>query len=97
LLRDKGLRGSYTEEIREKGERRGFRLVSFEGTRHIIAHVDFPKSHRVGKYGVDVEMLDSAAALLRPDAKAHTYLDETHATFESAGKAANGFRSAGRS
>ena len=73
-LRDKGLRGFYTEEIREKGERRGFRLVSFEGTRHIIAHVDFPKSHRVGKYGVDVEMLDSAAALLRPDAKARMYL-----------------------
>ena len=68
-LRDKGLRGFYTEEIREKGERRGFRLVSFEGTTQTIAHVDFPKRHRVGKYGIDVETLDIAAALLRPDAK----------------------------
>jgi len=46
-LKDKGLRGFYTEEIREKGERRGFRLVSFEGTTQTIAHVDFPKRHRV--------------------------------------------------
>jgi nucleoside-triphosphatase len=73
-LRDEGLRGFYTEEIREKGERRGFRLVSFGGTTHIIAHVDFPKSHRVGKYGVHVETLDNAAALVRPDAKACMYL-----------------------
>jgi nucleoside-triphosphatase len=72
-LRDKGLRGFYTEEIREKGERRGFRLVSFDGTAHTIAHVDFPKTHRVGKYGVDVQMLDSAAALLRPDPDARVY------------------------
>jgi len=73
-LKDKGLRGFYTEEIREKGERRGFRLVSFEGTTQTIAHVDFPKRHRVGKYGIDVETLDSAATLLRPDAKARMYL-----------------------
>jgi nucleoside-triphosphatase len=72
-LSGNALRGFYTEEIREKGERRGFRLVSFDGTTHIIAHVDFPKRHRVGKYGVDVETLDNAAALLRPDAKAQIY------------------------
>jgi nucleoside-triphosphatase len=73
-LTDEGLRGFYTEEIREKGERRGFRLVSFDGTAHIIAHVDFPKSHRVGKYGVDVQTLDDAARLLRPDFGARVYL-----------------------
>jgi nucleoside-triphosphatase len=73
-LGDKGLRGFYTEEVREKGERRGFRLVSFDGTTHIIAHVEFPKTHRVGKYGVDIEALDNAAALLRSDAKARLYL-----------------------
>jgi len=73
-LRDRGLRGFYTEEIREKGERRGFRLVSFDGAAHIIAHVDFPRSHCVGKYGVDVQTLDGAAALLRPDPEARTYL-----------------------
>lgn len=70
-LTDKGLRGFYTEEMREQGERRGFRLVSFEGTAHVIAHVDFPKSHRVGKYGVDVRALDEAARLLRPGARVY--------------------------
>ena len=73
-LRGEGLRGFYTEEIRERGERRGFRLVSFNGTVRIIAHVDFPASHRVGKYGVDVRAIDNAAALLRPDPEARIYL-----------------------
>ncbi len=69
-----GLRGFYTEEIREQGERCGFRLVSFEGAAHVIAHVHFPKTHRVGKYGVDVQALDDAAALLRPDPEARLFL-----------------------
>ena len=73
-LKHKGLRGFYTEEIREDGERRGFRVVSFDGTTQIIAHVDFLKRHRVGKYGVDVAALDDAAALLRPDPDARVYL-----------------------
>lgn len=68
------LRGFYTEEIRENGERRGFRLVSFDGTARIIAHVDFAKRHRVGRYGVDVAAIDEAAGLLRPDADACGYL-----------------------
>lgn len=73
-LKDERLRGFYTEEIREKGERRGFRLVSFDGEAHIIAHAGFPKGHRVGRYGVDVQVLDEAAALLRPDPNARVYL-----------------------
>jgi len=68
------LRGFYTEELRERGERRGFRLVGFNGRARIIAHVDFPKRHRVGKYGVDVQALDEAAALLRPDPDVRAYL-----------------------
>ncbi len=70
----KGLRGFYTEEIREQGERCGFCLVSFEGAAHIIAHVRFPKTSRVGKYGVDVGAPDDAAALLRPDPQARAFL-----------------------
>lgn len=69
-----GLRGFYTEEIRERGVRRGFRLVGFDGTARVIAHVDFPKRHRVGKYGVNVEALDEAAALLALDPNARIYL-----------------------
>ncbi len=73
-LKHKGLRGFYTEEIREDGKRCGFRLVGFNGTAHIIAHVNFPKRNRVGKYGVDVPVLDNAAHLLRPDPDARAYL-----------------------
>jgi nucleoside-triphosphatase len=73
-LESKGLRGFYTEEIRKAGERRGFQLVSFNGATRLIAHTDFPKHHRVGKYGVDVEAIDEAAALLGPDPDACVYL-----------------------
>jgi nucleoside-triphosphatase len=56
------LAGFYTEEMRSRGERRGFRLVPFHGERVTIAHVDFPKTHRVGKYGVDPAAIDAAVA-----------------------------------
>jgi nucleoside-triphosphatase len=68
------LQGFYTEEIRSTGERRGFRLVGFDGWMRVIAHVDFPKRYRVGKYGVDVAALDDAAALLLPGSGARVYL-----------------------
>ena len=68
------LRGFYTEEIREDGERRGFRLVTFEGEECVIAHVAFPKGHRVGKYGVDVAAVDAAASLLAPDPAVQVFL-----------------------
>ena len=73
-LQPKGLRGFYTEEVREAGERRGFRLVSLKGGARMIAHTDFPKHQRVSKYGVDVEAIDKAAALLAPDPNASVYL-----------------------
>lgn len=73
-LESEGLRGFCTEEIREDGERRGFRLVSFDRMARVIAHVDFPKTNRVGKYGVDLQALDDAARLLRPDPDARIYL-----------------------
>ena len=47
--------GFYTEEIREQGECVGFQLVSLDGQRRIMSHVDIPGPFRVGKYGVDVE------------------------------------------
>jgi nucleoside-triphosphatase len=48
--------GFYTEEIRERGTRRGFRLVSIpDGKTALLSHVDIKGPHRVGKYGVDIE------------------------------------------
>jgi nucleoside-triphosphatase len=52
--------GFYTEEIRERGVRKGFRLVSLgpgilSGKESVLSHVDMKSPHRVGKYRVDVE------------------------------------------
>ncbi len=46
--------GFYTEEIRERGVRKGFALVSLDGRKSILSHVDIRSQHRVGKYGVDI-------------------------------------------
>ena len=51
--------GFYTEEIRRAGVRTGFRLVTFDGRRAILASVSRPGAPRVGKYGVDVAALDA--------------------------------------
>ena len=71
------LLGFYTEEIRAGRERRGFRLVTFSGEEAVIAHVDLP-APRVGKYGVDVTVIDRFAATLHdsPDRSAIYLIDE---------------------
>ena len=51
--------GFYTEEIRTGGTRQGFRIVTLDGQDATLSHVDFAGSHRVGKYGVDIQSLDS--------------------------------------
>jgi nucleoside-triphosphatase len=66
--------GFYTEEIRERGKRQGFRLLGLRGERAILAHVRYQKRGRprVGRYGVDVDALDrvGVAALERALARA---------------------------
>ena len=59
--------GFYTREIREKGTRVGFEIVTLEGERAVMSHVRFRSPHRVGRYGVDVEALErvGVAALKR--------------------------------
>ncbi|MCP4201243.1 MAG: hypothetical protein GY769_04840 [bacterium] len=52
------LAGFYTEEIRERGRRVGFRAVTLGGDRSTIAHVDLSGVPGVGKYGVDVPAID---------------------------------------
>ncbi len=59
--------GFVTLEIREGGERRGFRLVDFAGHQQVIAHVNFPAAYSVGKYGVDVAAIDAACSAIEPD------------------------------
>ena len=73
-IKDRRLGGFYTEEIREAVERRGFRLLGFDGTETVIAHVGFPRRYSVGKYGVDVGAIDAAVSLLALDAATDCYL-----------------------
>ncbi len=47
--------GFYTTEIREAGIRKGFELISLDGKRGILSHVDIESPHRVGKYRVDIK------------------------------------------
>jgi nucleoside-triphosphatase len=50
--------GFYTEEIRERGTRLGFRLVTLDGREAVLSHVDFSKRFRIGKYGVDLSAME---------------------------------------
>lgn len=50
--------GFYTEEIRNRQTREGFRLVTLDGQDVVLAHVNIRSQYRVSKYGVDVNSLD---------------------------------------
>ena len=51
--------GMITGEIREQGRRVGFYIEDLNsGRREIFAHINFPKNYRVGKYGVNLKILD---------------------------------------
>ncbi len=50
--------GFYTEEIRSRGVREGFRLVTLDGHSAILAHINIHSPYRVSKYGVDIDGLD---------------------------------------
>ena len=50
--------GFYTQEMRNHGVRQGFELVTLDGDKAVLAHVDIRSPHRVGKYGVDIEALN---------------------------------------
>ncbi|HMA05970.1 MAG TPA: nucleoside-triphosphatase [Methanomicrobiales archaeon] len=64
-LGDLPMAGFYTEEIREKGERVGFALVSLDGKRGILSHVTVKGPLRIGKYGVDTGGFESFLGELR--------------------------------
>jgi nucleoside-triphosphatase len=51
--------GFYTEEIREAGQRKGFELISLDGKRGLLSHVEIRSPYRVGKYKVDIESFEN--------------------------------------
>lgn len=68
------LAGFYTEEIRARGVRRGFRAVTLDGQTRDMARVDFPGPARVGRYGVAIGVVDWLATTLSPDAPVDAWL-----------------------
>ena len=51
--------GFYTEEIRERGQRVGFQIITLDGETAVLAHVDFKTPQRLGKYGLDLSGLET--------------------------------------
>ena len=50
--------GFYTEEMRERGRRQGFKIVTLDGREGILAHVGIKSRMRVSKYGVNLADLE---------------------------------------
>jgi len=51
--------GFYTQEIRSMGIREGFQIVTLDGKEGMLAHIAIESPFRVGKYGVDINVLDT--------------------------------------
>ena len=51
--------GFYTEEIRQGGERVGFKIITLSGEESVFARVDFKTPQRLGKYGLDLAALET--------------------------------------
>jgi len=51
--------GFYTEEIRSSGIRKGFKIITLDGSEAMLSHTDFSSPFKVGKYHVNIENLDN--------------------------------------
>lgn len=50
--------GFYTSEIRERGQRKGFKITTLDGVEATLAHTDLKAGPRVSKYRVDLRALE---------------------------------------
>jgi nucleoside-triphosphatase len=55
--------GFYTQEIREGGVRKGFKIITLDGKEAVLSHIGFSKTYRVGKYGVNLNNLEQTGVL----------------------------------
>jgi nucleoside-triphosphatase THEP1 len=72
------VRGFYTQEIRGRKGRTGFRLVGSNNDERVFAHVNIQSDVRVGRYGIDVHGFEAFLAgldLLNPNAEL-VFVDE---------------------
>ncbi len=65
-LGDRAL-GFYTREVRERGRRVGFKLVTTWGEEGWLARVGLASPHRVSRYGVDLAFLEKVVERLREE------------------------------
>ena len=63
-----------TTALRRAAERLGFRAVTFAGDAWDLARVDRPGPPRVGRYGVDLAVMDRLAERLAPDTRVDAWL-----------------------
>jgi nucleoside-triphosphatase len=66
--------GFYTKEIRERGVRVGFKLITLDGKEAIFANINFKTSERVGKYGLDLTKLETVGVPAIRDAVSARHL-----------------------
>lgn len=57
-LKDRKIRGFFSEAIWEGGRRKGWRLDTFAGDGGTLAHVDIHSQHNMGEYGLDMVLFD---------------------------------------
>jgi len=57
----KPMTGFFTRELKEKGRRLGFSIITLDGKGGILAHIESKSKMRVGKYGVNIDELDRLA------------------------------------
>ncbi|MBN1552119.1 NTPase [bacterium] len=53
--------GFFTQEIRSGKTRKGFQLITLDGQQAILAHINKKSSYKVGKYGVDLNVMADIA------------------------------------
>jgi len=63
--------GFYTEEVRERGQRQGFKIVTLDGQEGTLAHVGLKSPMRVSKYGVNLADLEDIGVTAIREAMAH--------------------------
>jgi len=60
--------GFLSNEMRRGNQRVGFTIDTLKGRRGILAHIDLDTEHRIGKYYVDIESLNSVGVAALRDA-----------------------------
>jgi nucleoside-triphosphatase len=63
--------GFYTAEIRQHGQRLGFRIITLDGCEGVLAHIDIAGPSRVSRYGVNQHDLEAIGVRAVLDAIEH--------------------------